>query len=279
MSTRNGKKNAHASTAPLIQAGTGALRRVAKTLSEACSGGDKKLCAQLEQHANAGEWSKVKQWLKANGEKQLTKDGQASIKTFEKEYDKWTAAKKKNGKKNKNKNKKRGSSSSRIKGSSRRADSDDDGEGGGSGGSDDEEEGGEKDKEPSVICDPPVAAMNVRFSTIAGLGYEKSQLDLGFIQPITYPQLFKQFSRGILLYGPPGTGKTLLAQAATAEIPNSVLFAPKPGNIKGKIKLAVFRSAFVNKNLRFFRIRLRKRRYIAPFTLLVATGITEVNTK
>lgn len=72
------------------------------------------------------------------------------------------------------------------------------------------------------------------FDALAGMDREKKLMNAYYIYPFEYPALFKKKTKGILLYGVPGTGKTQLVLAATAELKNSIIIAPKPGELRGK---------------------------------------------
>lgn len=78
------------------------------------------------------------------------------------------------------------------------------------------------------------------FDRIAGLEDAKSKLQVGFIQPLIFPNMFGSRAKGLLLYGPPGTGKTLLIKAAVNELRrqsdciNVLFFAPQGADLKGK---------------------------------------------
>ena len=61
---------------------------------------------------------------------------------------------------------------------------------------------------------------NIRFSNVAGLDEEKSDLEeiVDFLKnPQKYTKLGARIPKGIILEGPPGTGKTLLAKAVAGE--------------------------------------------------------------
>jgi SpoVK/Ycf46/Vps4 family AAA+-type ATPase len=83
-------------------------------------------------------------------------------------------------------------------------------------------------------CLKPIPSQGITFGNIAGQFDAKQKLDLEYIYPLIFSNLFREGSKSVLLYGPPGTGKTLLARAATSSIPRSVFFAPTPAELKGK---------------------------------------------
>lgn len=85
-----------------------------------------------------------------------------------------------------------------------------------------------------VDCSPPEKKTDIRFIDLAGSKREKIELMISFINPLIFPGLFTSVSKGILLYGPPGTGKTFLMKAAINELPDTVLYAPTPGDLRGK---------------------------------------------
>ena len=90
-------------------------------------------------------------------------------------------------------------------------------------------------KTPELLnCKDPVATLDITFDDIAGQTEVKKDIIKNYVLPFTYPSLFKNKAKGILLYGAPGTGKTLLVKAATAQIDGSAFYAPTPDQLKGK---------------------------------------------
>lgn len=63
---------------------------------------------------------------------------------------------------------------------------------------------------------------SITFDDVAGLEDVKSEITRLIVNPIKFPEVFKEFKvdqgGGILLYGVPGTGKTMIAQAIASEI-------------------------------------------------------------
>lgn len=47
------------------------------------------------------------------------------------------------------------------------------------------------------------------FSTVVGMEQEKREVENSFVNPLLYPKLYGNISKGLLIYGPPGTGKCL----------------------------------------------------------------------
>lgn len=91
---------------------------------------------------------------------------------------------------------------------------------------------------PKFSCSDrtPYTSKAITFETIAGNDKVKDDINKGFINPYFFPLLFKKRSKGMLLYGPPGTGKTLFAKACSVQIPNTILFDPTIGEIRGKFE-------------------------------------------
>lgn len=91
---------------------------------------------------------------------------------------------------------------------------------------------------PKVIdtsqCIEKLSTSTEGFDALAGMNTEKQLMNAYYIYPFEYPALFKKKTKGILLYGVPGTGKTQLVLAATAELKNAIILAPKPGELRGK---------------------------------------------
>jgi len=80
----------------------------------------------------------------------------------------------------------------------------------------------------------------VTFDSIIGLEDIKDAFVQSLLNPILYPSLFPNMSRGILLYGPPGGGKTMIMKAVARELQdrgngflNVMLFAPTGAELKG----------------------------------------------
>lgn len=83
----------------------------------------------------------------------------------------------------------------------------------------------------------------VYFRDVIGLESVKTAFDEGFINPIVYPALFTDPSKGFLLYGPPGTGKTFVVKAAVNELKAKIeatgrgvisVYFKTAGDLKGK---------------------------------------------
>lgn len=83
-------------------------------------------------------------------------------------------------------------------------------------------------------CIEKLSTSTEGFDALAGMNTEKQLMNAYYIYPFEYPALFKKKTKGILLYGVPGTGKTQLVLAATAELKNAIILAPKPGELRGK---------------------------------------------
>jgi SpoVK/Ycf46/Vps4 family AAA+-type ATPase len=85
---------------------------------------------------------------------------------------------------------------------------------------------------------------SITFNDISGQHTAKQQLRDSILNPLLYPRLFPNLSKGILFYGPPGTGKTLLAKAFVSELQieadknntdiRIIFYAPKGSDLKGK---------------------------------------------
>jgi SpoVK/Ycf46/Vps4 family AAA+-type ATPase len=105
---------------------------------------------------------------------------------------------------------------------------------------------GETEEDLKAACDALVRfergteECSLWFDNIAGLESAKQMMQVGFIQPILYPNLFGKLAKGVLLYGLPGTGKTLLVKAAVNELSRAnpcvqvLFFAPSTASMKSK---------------------------------------------
>jgi len=92
----------------------------------------------------------------------------------------------------------------------------------------------EAEEEFAEKCIEPAKADSITFEDIAGQKTLKEDLKKGYIYPITYPRLFPEKSKGVMLYGVPGGGKTLTVKAVSNSVGNSILYAPKSGELLGK---------------------------------------------
>lgn len=84
------------------------------------------------------------------------------------------------------------------------------------------------------------------FKDMSGASKEKQELNLKFIMPTIFPQLFLADKTNVLLYGPSGTGKTVLVKAAVNQLNNDdnnvnkadkvvyLFFAPQTDSIRSK---------------------------------------------
>ncbi len=83
----------------------------------------------------------------------------------------------------------------------------------------------------------PVSSTGVSLDDVAGLDDVKSTVNRAVIEPMRFPEVYKQFKKksggGILLYGLPGTGKTMIAKAIANEL-NAPFFAVKCSDIVSK---------------------------------------------
>jgi len=79
------------------------------------------------------------------------------------------------------------------------------------------------------------------FDDIRGLDKIKELMKTSIINPLLYPKLYPEMSKGVLLYGLPGTGKTFLVKAIANELQiqsngkvKVLLFTPTGADFKGK---------------------------------------------
>lgn len=90
--------------------------------------------------------------------------------------------------------------------------------------------------EDEEFCPEPLnrSQLTTGLADVIGQDRAKQRVSESFISPRWFPGLFKVGARGLLLYGPPGSGKTLMARGIARDIAGVVLFAPTPGQLKGK---------------------------------------------
>lgn len=88
------------------------------------------------------------------------------------------------------------------------------------------------DDSKTLVC-PEKLRPSINFDDLSGLEREKREIYDSFVQPATYPSLFRRPPSGLLLYGTGGVGKTELVKAAVGSVPNSVFFNVKPSSVKG----------------------------------------------